>query len=344
MNNLLNTRMMKILVYSLQDFEQPYLEAANKKHQDTRFTHRQLTAATAALSEGCDGISIFTSDDASGPVLKKLASQGIRYIAIRAAGYDNIDLATAAQQGIRVANVPAYSPYAIAEHAIGMMLALNRKTILAHQQVHQYNFTIGNLIGFDMHHKTAGIIGTGKIGAVVATILRGFGCRLLAYDIAPNASLAANLGLQYTDLETLCSQSDIITIHTNLTSKSKYLINMEMIRMMKKGVMLINTSRGAVVNTAAVLDALKDGRIGYFGMDVYEHEKGIFFQDLRNNTPVDKTLDQLLQLPNVLVTPHQAFATQEALLNIATTTFSNLRHWEMQEPCPNELIHQVVSI
>ncbi|TWF45705.1 D-lactate dehydrogenase [Chitinophaga polysaccharea] len=328
---------MKILIYSLRDFEQPYFDDTCAKHYSLLTTSKRLTETTVALSEGCDGICIFTSDDARAPVLQKLSLQGIRYIAIRAAGYDNVDLQAAAQLGIRVANVPAYSPYAIAEHAVSMMLALNRKIRLSNSQVHQYDFTIRNLVGFDMHQKTVGIIGTGKTGAVVATILHGFGCQLLGYDIERNNSLASNLGLRYTDLETLYSYSDIITLHTGLNSGTKYMIDKKAIMSMKKGVMLINTSRGAIINTKDVIDALETGHIGYLGIDVYENEKGIFFEDLRNKKPADKILDKLLNMPNVLVTPHQGFATHEALQNIATTTCNNFHDWEMNETCPNEL-------
>lgn len=332
---------MKILIYSLRDFEQPYFNDTCAKHHSFLTTSKRLTEATVALSEGCDGICIFTSDDAQALVLQKLALQGIRYIAIRAAGYDNVDLQAAAQLGIRVANVPAYSPYAIAEHAVGMMLALNRKIILSNSQAHQYNFTIRNLVGFDMHQKTVGIIGTGKTGAVVATILHGFGCQLLGYDLERNNSLVSNLGLRYTDLETLYNYSDIITLHTGLNSSTKYMIDKKAIMSMKKGVMLINTSRGATINTKDAIDALEAGHIGYLGIDVYENEKGIFFEDLHDKKPVDKILDKLLNMPNVLITPHQAFATHEALQNIATTTCNNFHHWDINETSPNELTNPV---
>jgi D-lactate dehydrogenase len=321
----------------MKDFERPYLEEANLKEHDLVMINEPLTLDTAALAKDCDVVCIFTSDDASAPVLNKLAQQGVKYLAVRAAGYDNVDLYAAAQLNIKVANVPAYSPFAIAEHAVSLMMALNRKTVTAAKQVQQYNFTLHNLVGFDMHRKTAGIIGTGHTGEAIAAILHGFGCRLLACDVKKNKDLARRFGVQYTDLATLCSESDIITIHAGLNEESRHLVNKEVISWMKKGVMLINVARGAVVNTADVADALESGHIGYFGMDVYEHEKGIFFNDLRGRKMEDKLLCRLLRMPNVLITPHQAFATREALHNIAETTFYNLHCWRKKLACKNEL-------
>jgi len=328
---------MRVLFYSMKDFERPYLEEANIKEHDLVMINEPLTLDTAMLAKDCEAVCIFTSDDASAPVLSQLAQQGVRYLAVRAAGYDNVDLHAAAQLNIKVANVPAYSPYAIAEHAVSLMLALNRKTVVANKQVNQYNFTLHNLVGFDMHRKTAGIIGTGRTGEAIAAILHGFGCRLLAYDVKKNKDLAQRFGVQYTDLATLCQESDIITIHAGLNEDTRHLVNKDVISWMKKGVMLINVARGAVLNTADVADALEGGHIGYFGMDVYEHEKGVFFHDLRGKKMEDKLLCRLLRMPNVLITPHQAFATREALANIAETTFYNLHCWKKKLACKNEL-------
>jgi D-lactate dehydrogenase len=325
----------------MKDFERPYLEEANLKEHDLVMINEPLTLDTATLAKDCDAVCIFTADDASAPVLSQLAQQGVRYLAVRAAGYDNVDLHAAAQLRIKVANVPAYSPFAIAEHAVSLMMALNRKTVVAGKQVQQYNFTLHNLVGFDMHRKTAGIIGTGRTGEAVAAILHGFGCRLLAYDVRKNKDLAQRFGVQYTDLATLCHESDIITIHAGLNEETRHLINKDVIRRMKKGVMLINVARGAVVNTADVADALDNGHIGYFGMDVYEHEKGVFFHDLRGKKMDDKLLCRLLRMPNVLITPHQAFATREALNNIAETTFYNLHCWSKKLACKHELAVEV---
>lgn len=332
---------MRVLFYSMKDFERPYLEEANLKEHDLVMINEPLTLDTATLAKDCDAVCIFTADDASAPVLSLLAQQGVRYLAVRAAGYDNVDLHAAAQLRIKVANVPAYSPFAIAEHAVSLMMALNRKTVVAGKQVQQYNFTLHNLVGFDMHRKTVGIIGTGRTGEAVAAILHGFGCRLLAYDVRKNKDLAQRFGLQYTDLATLCHESDIITIHTGLNEETRHLINKDVIRRMKKGVMLINVARGAVLNTADVADALENGHIGYFGMDVYEHEKGVFFHDLRGKKIEDKLLCRLLRMPNVLITPHQAFATREALNKIAETTFYNLHCWSKKLACKHELAVEV---
>ncbi|WP_298738602.1 2-hydroxyacid dehydrogenase [uncultured Chitinophaga sp.] len=332
---------MRVLFYSMKDFERPYLEDANIKEHDLIMMNEPLNLETATLAKDCDAVCIFTADDASAPVLSILAQQGVKYLAVRAAGYDNVDLHAAAQLKIKVANVPAYSPYAIAEHAISLIMALNRKTVQAHKQVQQYNFSLHQLVGFDMHRKTAGIIGTGRTGAAIAAILHGFGCRILAYDVRRNKDLATRFGVQYTDLATLCRESDIITIHTGLNEESRHMINKDVISWMKRGVMLINVSRGAIVKTADVADALESGHIGYFGMDVYEHEKGIFFNDLRGRKMEDKLLSRLLRMPNVLVTPHQAFATREALQNIAETTFYNLHCWQKKLACRNELVVEV---
>jgi D-lactate dehydrogenase len=270
-------------------------------------------------------------------VLEALHGLGVRYIAIRAAGYDNVGMERAGQLGMKVANVPAYSPNAIAEHAVALMLALNRKLILADRQVHAYNFTVGGLMGFDMHGKTVGIIGTGKIGRVTARILHGFGCRLLGHDIKENASMKEDCQLRYVGLEELYASSDIITLHTPLNPQTAGLINSGSIAKMKPGVMLINTSRGGLVKTTEVIDALARGHISAFGADVYEAERGLFFFDHSAAGLKDPVLKKLLDMPNVLVTPHQAFATHEAMTNIADTSFSNIDCWAHGEASPNEL-------
>lgn len=329
---------MEIAVYSTKDFELATLKTAAAAYGlEFRFIPDALSLSSVQLSRICETVVLFAGDDASAPVIQALASQGVKHIAVRAAGYDNVDLKAAHDAGLVVANVPEYSPYAIAEHAVGMMLALNRKLILSNQQVHAYNFSVDNLIGFDLNGKTVGIVGTGRIGSIVARILNGFGCRLLGYDIVETKALEAQFGLEYTTLKTLAAQSDIITIHTCLRPATHYLINESLIEAMKPGVMLINTSRGAVVKTDDVIAALKRGHIGSFGADVYEREKGVFFYDRSAQVPEDPTLKALLQMPNVLITPHQAFATKEALQNIATTTCDNIRHWMKGERSNNEL-------
>lgn len=328
---------MKVFFYSTKDYEQAYLQKANMQGIEVHFSGQTLSAQTAGLSKGFPCISVFTGDDLSENVLKILYANGVMHIAIRAAGYDNIDLDTAGKLGISVANVPEYSPYAIAEHAVAMMLCLNRKLITAHEQVSRFNFTTGNLIGFDLHNKVVGIIGTGRIGGIAARILHGFGCRLLGYDIKHDEALERKYNLSYTNLATLCSNADIITIHTPLNAATRYMINKEMLAQMKKGVMIINTARGAVIDTEALIEALENKAISSFGMDVYEKEKGVFFFDHTIAGVKDPMLQKLLKMPNVLVTPHQAFATKEALTNIAETTFYNIGYWAKFETSPNEL-------
>lgn len=328
---------MRIFFYSVKDYEQPYLMGANKGAIPVHFCTESLSPQTAVLCSGFDCVSVFANDDVSAGVIDLLHANGVRFIAARAAGYDNIDLKRARSLGIRIANVPEYSPWAIAEHAVAMMLCLNRKLIVADRQVHQHNFTTGRLVGFDLHGKTVGIIGAGRIGGIVAGILHGFGCRLLAYDICPNAELIRKYHVNYTGLRELCMHSDIITIHTPLLPTTKGIISKRLLSVMRSGVMIINTARGAVVNTADIIEYLEKGTIGYYGMDVYEKEKGIFFFDHSGETLQDDMLNKLLHLPNVLVTPHQAFATREALTNIADTTYHNIACWGQNIDCVNEI-------
>ncbi len=318
---------MKILFFSTKSFEAPYLEGARKQFLQTNYTQMRLSLETVNMSKGYDAVSVFTADDVSASVVEALKKNGVGFIAIRAAGFDNVDIDKASESGIRVANVPAYSPNSVAEHAVGMMLTLDRKLILANKQVHDQNFTLDNLIGFDLYEKTAGIIGTGKIGSVVARILHGFGSRLLAFDLKKNEELETNCHVRYTNLDDLCSTADIITIHTPLNESTRYMINKSLLQRMKKGVMLINTSRGGLINTGDLIEFIESGHIGYFGMDVYEKEQGLFFYDHSGKPLNDDMLKKLMVMPNVLITPHQAFATKEALTNIAETTFYTIERW-----------------
>lgn len=319
---------MRVLFYSTKDFERSSLEKANSMAIDAVFTGESLSLSTASMAQGFDAISIFTSDDASGNVLEALSESGTKFIAIRAAGYDNVDLQKANDLRIRVANVPAYSPYAIAEHAVALILALNRKLTIADKQVHSYDFRTTNLVGFDLNGKTVGIIGVGTIGSIFARIMSSFGCHLVGYDIEQNETLMDDYDLEYIDLHELCRESQIISIHTCLTPQTRYMINKDLIDLMPQGVMIINTSRGGCLNTADVIAGLETGHIGYFGADVYENEKGLFFYDHSGTELKDDMLKKLLAMPNVLVTPHQAFATNEALRNIATATFYSLGRWQ----------------
>lgn len=328
---------MKIAVYSFHKFEKPFLEKVNAGKHEMQFLDMRLSRETAPLSTGAEAVCLFVSDDASAPVLELLHQQGIRFIAMRSAGFNNVDIEKAGQSGIRVARVPAYSPYAVAEHAVALMLALNRKLIRAHNRVMEQNFSLDGLTGFDLNGKTAGIIGTGKIGAVMARILHGFGCRLLAFDKYENEEIKQKYQVEYTNCMSLCKQSDIITLHVPLNDETKYMINKPCIDCMKQGVMLINTSRGGLVNTNDVIQALKQGRIGYFGMDVYEEEEGLFFEDHSEDILQDDTIARLMTFQNVLITSHQAFLTETALKNIAEATIYNLDCFEKEITCENEI-------
>jgi D-lactate dehydrogenase len=328
---------MKTAVFGSHKFEIPYLEEANAGRHELHFLNVKLSSKTAMLSGGFEAVSLFVSDDASAPILEILKKQGVRFVALRSAGFNNIDLNKAKELGIRVARVPAYSPFAVAEHAVALMLALNRKLIRAHNRVMEQNFSLDGLTGFDMNGKTVGIIGTGKIGAVIARILHGFGCHLLAYDKQENEEIKQKYQVEYTDLDSLCRRSDIITLHVPLNEHTKHLVNKSRIENMKPGAMLINTSRGALINTNDVVDALKTGHIGYLGMDVYEEEEGLFFEDHSDDILQDDTISRLMTFRNVIITSHQAFLTETALKNISETTMHNLDCFEKNTACENEI-------
>ena len=328
---------MNVSVFSAQDFEQPFLHAAAGSRHQLRLLKMPLTTDTAHLAEGSAGVSVFSPDDVSEPVLEQLLAHGVRCVAVRAAGYDNVDLAAARQMGIQVANVPDYSPYAIAEHAVGLMLTLARHLRQADQQLRAHDFRLDQLIGFDLNGKTVGLLGVGRIGAVVARILHGFGCHLLGVDLQPNEELTRRYDLAYVPLAELCARADIISIHLPLTPATRYLVNDQLLGGLKPGAMLINTGRGGVLDTAATLRALASGRLGSLGLDVYEHEKGLFFRDHRQAPPRDETFAQLLACPNVHVTGHQAYLTREALTNIADATMASFDAWAAGRPAPHEL-------
>ena len=331
---------MRVLIYSTKNFELDYIRNASGVQFQTVYVPESLSLKTVQLAEGFECISVFTVDDVSEPIIKRLASIGVKYIAVRAAGYDNVDIPSAEKHGIRVANVPKYSPYSVAEHAVAMLLAMNRKLILANAQVQKNDFTVDNLVGFDVHGKTVGIIGTGCIGTAMARIMHGFGCKLLAHDIEKNRSLQEQCDVTYVSLETLCMNSDIISLHVPLNDSTMHMINSTLIGKMKQDVMIINTCRGAVVNTVDMIKAIEDGIVAYYGMDVYEREKGIFFNDLSGTKLHDDQLLKLMSMKNVLITPHQAFATREALTSIASTTFESICCWKRGERSPNELTHK----
>jgi len=329
---------MKTIVYSHHDFERAFFNNVDLRNHELFFTEQSLSPKTVALSAGFEAVSLFANDDASGPVLELLAQNGIRYIALRSAGYNHVDLEKAKQLGIHVSRVPAYSPHSVAEHAITLMLSLNRRLTQSHFRITGQNFLLDGLTGFDMNGKTAGIIGTGKIGSTVARILFGFGCRVLAFDKEENEEIKERYRVEYVDIETLYRNSDIITLHLPLTEKTKYFINQSAIDRMKPGVMLINTARGSLIETNAVIPAIKNGHIGYFGMDVYEHEHDLFFKDRSNEILQDDTFARLMTFPNVLITAHQGFLTETALKNIVETTLHNLDCYANGQTSENELI------
>ncbi len=319
---------MKISVFSTKTYDREFLDAANRdgRHELAYFEAR-LNEKTAPLAAGFPVLAAFVNDNLNAEVLGILAEQGTRLIALRSAGFNHVDLASAEKLGLRVVRVPAYSPYAVAEHTIGLMLTLNRKIHRSFNRVREGNFSLDGLLGFDLHGKTAGVIGTGTIGAIVARILVSFGCRVLAQDLRPNPE-CERLGVSYVPVEELLAESDIVTLHCPLTPETRHLICTRTVGEMKSGVMLINTSRGGLVATEAVVAGLKSGKIGYLGLDVYEEEGDLFFEDLSQEVIQDDIFMRLLTFPNVLITGHQAFFTREAVRNIAETTIANITAFE----------------
>jgi D-lactate dehydrogenase len=327
---------MRVAVFSTKSYDRQFLSpAAEQAGMELVFLEPRLTPETVVLAKGTPAICSFVNDALEANVVEALAGSGTRFVALRCAGFNQVDLEACGKFGLRVARVPAYSPYAVAEHAVGLMLALNRKFHKAYNRVRKGNFAIDNLLGFDMHGLTVGVVGTGKIGAVAARILSGFGCQLLFYDVHPNADCQP-LG-RYVSAEELLAASDIITLHCPLTPQTHHMISQPVIERMKPGVMLINTSRGALIDTPAVIEGLKSGRIGYLGLDVYEEEADLFFEDHSAHVIQDDIFMRLATFPNVLITAHQAFFTTNALEEIARVTMANLTAFERGEPVANEL-------
>ena len=322
---------MKVAIFSAKKYDREFLNAANSSRHEFRFFEPHLNEETVGLAGESDAVCVFVNDQVNAEVIARLRSLGVQLIALRCAGYNNVDLAAATKHGITVVRVPAYSPYAVAEHAIALMVALNRKVHRAYNRVREGNFALDGLVGFDMHGKTAGLIGTGQIGTVVAQILTGFGCPTLAFDPFPNET-CRSIGVRYVELNELLAQSDIISLHCPLTQENKHIINDAAIAKMKNGVMLINTSRGALLDTVTIINGLKSGKIGYLGLDVYEEEEEIFFEDRSGLILSDDVFARLLTFPNVIITGHQAFFTREALLNIAATTVENITKFENNQP------------
>ena len=330
---------MKVAVFSAKPYDQVSFEQTNAAYgHDFTFLEARLTPATASLAHEAEAeaVCVFINDEVNRTVLEKLAKLSIRLVALRCAGFNNVDVAAARELGVTVVRVPAYSPYAVAEHAVGLILMLNRRLYRAYNRVRDDNFALNGLLGFDLHGKTVGIVGTGKIGQCFAQIMKGFGCRLLAYDVDPNQT-CLDLGVTYVDLPDLFAQSDVISLHCPLLPATHHLINDDTIQQMKPGVMLINTSRGALMDTKAVIEGIKVGQIGYLGTDVYEEEEELFFEDLSDTIIQDDTFQLLQSFSNVVITAHQAFFTQEALRNIADTTLANISTFAAGEPCPNQV-------
>ena len=318
---------MRIAVFSTKPYDRTFLEQANQAHQHQLiYLDARLTVETAALASGFSGVCVFVNDKLDREVLQLLHANGTRLIALRSAGFNNVDLPEAERLGMTVVRVPAYSPHAVAEHAVALILSLNRMTFRAYNRVREGNFSLDGLLGFDLYGKTVGVIGTGKIGLIFADIMHGFGCRVLASDPVPSAD--AKEFVSYVPLGRLFGEADIISLHCPLTPETDHLIDADAIAQMKPGVMLVNTGRGRVVDTRAVIEGLKSGKIGRLGLDVYEEEENLFFQDLSQQVISDDLFMRLTTFPNVLITGHQAFFTAEALTNIAETTLANISAFE----------------
>jgi D-lactate dehydrogenase len=329
---------MRMAVFDTHRYDRQALEAANADgRHELIFLEPRLNQQTAPLAKGCEAVCSFVNDRVDRETLQALHDEGVRFIALRCAGFNHVDLKAAADLGIRLARVPEYSPYAVAEHAVALILSLNRKIPKAHARVREGNFTLDGLEGFDLHGKTVGVIGTGRIGRTFAGIMRGFGCTVLLNDKYPNEEFAKESGCTYVELPELYRRSDIISLHVPLTPETLHMINLPAIETMKPGVMLINTGRGGLTDTKALIKGLKTGHIGAAGLDVYEEEAGIFFCDLSEAGIQDDLLARLMTFPNVLITAHQAFLTREALHNIADTTLENLTAFETGAPLVNEV-------
>lgn len=328
---------MKTLVYSSHPFEKSFLENVAQPTIDLTFTDLALNLTSVKLSKGFEAVVLFTADLATSEIIEQLHKNSIKFIALRSAGYDHVDLKKTKELGIKVANVPNYSPFSIAEHSVLLVLSLVRKLKIGQALMKKNDFRLDELIGFDLNGKTFGIIGTGAIGSAFARIMHGFGCRLIACDPIENKELIEQTNIQYTTFENVCKKADVISLHCPLNEETKYLFKQTAFEKMKKGMILLNTARGGMINTKDLLTALNDGTIAGAGLDVYEHEKGMFFENHENSMISDPLFETLRKHPNVLITGHQAFLTQEALRGIAATTIGNLVDWSNNRTAKNEL-------
>jgi D-lactate dehydrogenase len=323
---------MRIAFFGTKDYDREFFPAANEVHgHELVWLEPRLDAGTAVLASGFPAVCVFVNDTLDRTVLEVLATHGTHLVALRSAGFNNVDLAAAKELGVTVSRVPAYSPYAVAEHAVGLILALDRKIHRAYARVREGNFSLSGLVGFDLHGRTVGVIGTGKIGVAFLRIMAGFGCHLLAMDPVRSPEAQA-LGTRYVPLDELLARSDIVSLHCPLTPETRHLLDARRIRLMKRGAMLINTGRGALIETTAVIAGLKSGHIGHLGLDVYEEEEELFFEDRSHVVIQDDVFMRLLTFPNVIVTAHQGFFTREALEAIAETTLANVTAFERGEP------------
>ncbi|MCB0528848.1 MAG: 2-hydroxyacid dehydrogenase [Saprospiraceae bacterium] len=328
---------MKITFFSARSYDRQYFEPLNAGKYELHFLEPALNEQTAMLATGSMAVCVFVNDRCDLPVLQILKSCGVQIVALRCAGFNNVDLEAAQTLDLPVVRVPAYSPHAVAEHAVALILTLNRKTHKAYNRVRDGNFELERLTGFNLHGKTVGVIGTGRIGSVFAGIMRGFGCRVLASDVVENAELS-KIGMQYVPLHELLRASDIISLHCPLSPDTRHLISHDTLAIIKPGAMIINTGRGALIDTKAAIEALKSGRIGYLGIDVYEQEENLFFYDHSETIIRDEVITRLMSFPNVLITAHQAFFTDEALTEIARVTLQNLEDFEAGKPLVNQVL------
>ena len=331
---------MKIAFYDTKEYDQnSFLQANAEGKFEIAFFETRLTKDTCSLAQGCDAVCVFVNDEVSKDVIDALVDMGVKLIALRCAGYNNVDIEYAYGK-IHVVRVPAYSPYAVAEHAMALLLTSIRRIHKAYIRTRDFNFSLSGFTGFDLHGKTVGVIGTGKIGRVFMDICRGFGMQVIAYEPFP----ADDANIEYVALDELFRRSDVISLHCPLTDENRHLINAESIAKMKKGVVLINTSRGALIDAEALLTGIKDRHVGAACLDVYEEESTVFFHDFSGHIVDDDVLARLISMPNVMVTSHQAFLTAEALSNIADTTLENIEMFLLKGMCPNEICYKCASV
>lgn len=327
---------MKIAFFSTQSYDRDYFNRYNREHELV-FFEAGLNTDTVALAAGCQAICVFVNDPVNAAVQEQLSEMGIKLVALRSAGYNNVDLRAAKEKGITIVRVPAYSPYAVAEHAVALILTLNRKTHKAYNRVREGNFSLEKLTGFDLHGKTVGVIGTGKIGQLFGEIMMGFGCRIVAFDLVADKEFEKK-GVEYLPLVKLLACCDIISLHCPLNDQTRHIINTDTLALMKPGAMLINTGRGALIDTRAVINSLKSKHLGYLGIDVYEQEEKLFFHNLSEEIIEDDAIMRLMSFPNVLITAHQGFFTDEALSQIAQTTLENITAFEKGKPLENKVV------